>query len=172
MSVETAVGSMPRPRKSDPAIVSYAAAIVAERIVEEWDRTGNVEDWVEPLREELLYADRDGYELARELERYHISPDSKLVEILNDASYALDDAYADALEKWVKITGWTPKFAKGDRVTWRNKLGTVNGVRDKAAEYYFSPDDEAWRFVNGGGYLVTEDALTTVAKPDAPKGPQ
>jgi hypothetical protein len=162
VTAETAVDIMPRPRKSDPAVVSYAAAIVAERIVEEWDQSGKVEDWIEPLQRELRYSHRDGYELARELERYHsISPDRALVEILDDASYALDDAYADALEKWVKITGWTPRFAKGDRVTWRGKPGTVNDVKHKVGEYYFSPDEEAWRFANGGGYLVTEDALAS-----------
>lgn len=155
---------MERPRKSDPAIVAYAANSVAEMIVEDWDEGGCVEDWAKALGKEMRYSHRDGYELARELERYHsITPDSRLVELLDDASGALDDAYADALEKWVKMAGWQPQFAVGDRVTWRGRAGAVNGVKEKVATYYFAPDDEAPRFAQGGGYLVMDDELTALA---------
>lgn len=161
MTVET----MPRPKQSDPAVIMYAAHIIAGRIVEEWEPSGDTDEWAKSLAKEMRYAHRDGYALARELERYHgVSPDSQLVEILDEASSVLSDAHTDALEKWVKLTGWTPRFAQGDRVR-HDTLGEgiINEVKASVATYWFAPDAEAARFRQGGGYLATEDRLTALA---------
>jgi hypothetical protein len=144
-------------------VLLVAAHKFAEHIVEEWDRAGAVENWVEPLRREMRIS-RDGYELARELERYHsVSPDAQLVEILDESYSFMREAYENALRDWVKFTGWRPRFAKDDRVIYRDKPGIVNGVNSETSEIFFAPDEEAPRYRQGGGYVVSEDDLTASA---------
>jgi hypothetical protein len=73
--------TLPRPRQYDAPVLELAARKLAERIVEDWDTTGSVDQWITPLTREMRTT-RDGYELARELEKYHmVSPDTTLVEI-------------------------------------------------------------------------------------------
>ncbi len=164
--VSTVPASIPnaleRPKRSDKAIIAYAAHKLAERIVEEWDHDGDAAEWERILTKSGFQ--RGGYQFARELERWHhVEPDLQLVEILEDADYTLDEAHEDALRKWVKITDWKPRFAEGDRVNYRGKEGAINGVQADVATYYFKPDDESERYNQGGGYVVTEDTLTASA---------
>ncbi len=161
---------IPRPRQRDKAVLEYAAHQVAERVCEEWDIDGDVGDWTRSIAKEIGFHDC-GYALARELERWHgIHPDTALVELLDEAGCAVRDAHKDALTKWVKMTGWTPKFSVGDRVECRHGVGRVNEINVETSLYLFAPDADAGKYRLGGGIHVWEDELTACDSGSAPKG--
>jgi hypothetical protein len=152
--------AMPRPTRRDPAVVTFAARKLAERICEDWDSAGDVDDWTTMLAKEASDW-TDGYRLARELEKWHrIDPDAHLVEVLSEAYFFLEDAHKDALRKWVQITQWTPKFSVGDRVQCRHGVGRVNEIKADTAQYLFAPDADVARYRNGGGIYAWEDEFT------------
>lgn len=152
VEAQAPASTMPRPKRSDPSIVTEAATRLADRCVE-WDPTSRRSLWIEALV--AAASDwSDGYRLARNLDRHAmVMPDSDLVEILADAQSVLDDVHAEAEAAWVRIVGFSPDFAVGEQVTMRHGTGPVHSIDERRARYVVDVD----RVGNGGVYANAED---------------
>lgn len=106
-----------RPNRFDPEIVRVAASRL-ENNVSEWLAKEEVE-LNDPLIEVLVrFWSRDGYEFARDLERYsrEIRPNMDLADILAEASRLQDQAHREACKTWIEENNISPSFQKGDKV--------------------------------------------------------
>jgi len=112
---------MDRPRVTDDMILE-AAKQVAARL------DGNAEDIAQQYRHPM-----DGYELAKELERW-CSWDVQRSDIdeLDSMEYLVRDLHEKAEKQWVAENGITPALAIGAKI----KRGTICGVDDHRAAYY------------------------------------
>ncbi len=163
--VKTETPSPPRPNRHDKAVVAIAAEELAKLICEDWDHKGATADWIELLTKAAHHWD-DGYQLAKELDDRHcVGANAALVDVLENAYSILSDAHEFALKQWTSLTGYAPSFTDKQRATHvRLGAGYVNGIQAEKATYYFVPDSEAasGKFKQGGGYVVTDDALTAI----------
>ena len=156
-----------RPRRNDPrAVLAAAKALLPD--VKEWLRGDqaqpNDEGTLADLTKAMLY-DRDAYQIARNLERQFWSPDGELVEILNSAYRALDDAENDLVKEWVESQGVTVPFYVGQIVEFfsgaKQRTGTITAIQADVAKCVVAPPDDP-KFKAGGGYVVPAEACTPV----------
>lgn len=142
-----------RPTRRDPAIIRAAAEKLAVACAE-WCGASKPEDWVDDLIKCEFYWD-DGYRLARALQdRCYVDPDADLVETLSYASSELWDAESVAVRAWIDANNIKPSLKVGDRISYREWVGVVNGIDEQRAIYLLKPDGEEERYLNGGGILV------------------
>lgn len=134
-------GTIDRPTTRTPAVQAAAIEAILKDVIE-WlgDDYRPAED--AELRKQIADAvefHRDGYEIARELERDGWSPDFALAEILDCYTGILSSAERDALKKWVAETEPKPAFKRGDKVKskWGGKPveGVVLSVGHSTAQY-------------------------------------
>jgi hypothetical protein len=130
---------MPRPKRTDDAVIAAAARNVVSQLIESSPNDYNEkerDEYEADLRRALRYAPSDGYEIAKELDRLGWAVDAMLVEDLSGDP--IDSALRDAVGHWVKTGGITPRFALGDKVrvtfTWFDK-GTHDGEIARIDEF-------------------------------------
>lgn len=112
---------------------SYIAKAAAEDLLPDlmgWadagesERLNYLDDAVELMGSAFV---SDGYQLAKILDRKGYDPDSRLVEILENAYSLLQDAHTRAVKEWVK--GWNVQvpWQVGQTVQIKHKGKTVDG---------------------------------------------
>jgi hypothetical protein len=76
----------------------------------------------------------DGYQLARELERYHWIDDLTMAEVdaLDRAGFAVDRAQQKAEEEWVIQNNIQPKLKVGDVID----KGVISGISERSPARY------------------------------------
>lgn len=130
---------MDRPKLSDDYIAKAAAEDLLPELME-WAKAGESEranylaDAVEVMKDAAF---KNGYELARELERGGYEPDARLVEILDGAFGLLLTRHRHAIKEWVK--GWNIsvpwQVGQRARVTYKGKefVGQITSIRPDEA---------------------------------------
>lgn len=128
----------PRPTKipesMEPKAIKKIAAILSE-----WNSEFSEKD-LEELSKALFKKSLDfysnGYELAKFLDdEFYITPNSSLVEALDDIGYILNRVLDEAVEDWVRQDHIEPKFKVGDTVTIEIKFGKDKGTYNDGKIY-------------------------------------
>ncbi len=107
---------MNRPCYQTPAVQQAAVNKMLPKVLA-WLKDGNGEQDEAAVRKDLekVIDAGDGYQIVRSLDRYHHwDADSQLVEIMEDAPFALSDALREAERRWVEETGQKPAKQCGD----------------------------------------------------------
>lgn len=147
---------MSRPSISDGYVCRRAAEIIFPKV---WGWMGREnsgckqEDVMRDLTK-IASAHRNGFELAKGLERRGWMVDDLLVDILADTW--VQDAIDELTNQWVRCLNIRPQFRIGDSVAvtsyWRSQAtGTVVKVDEKLAQYgvrYPDMPKNAWAVVN------------------------
>lgn len=126
-----------RPKARCEAALRIAASDLAKRVVADWDSDGFT---VEEVEADIFKAfgksyPIDGYNVAKALEDYcGWGPDAALVEILDDASWAIDRARDVMIAEWVIENKITVPFVVGDQVLSPKGLGVVTEVKASHAK--------------------------------------
>ena len=158
-----------RPGTDDAMRLQAAREIAGELvrcgIVGEAEAEGSARDIFKATRN----GERDGFRIARELERgCSWDCDMETAEALDGFGSALDAIHSAAEKKWAAENPALPTFSAGDTVIWRGEPATVRG------EYEHRP--QCYRISQGlacseGSYYVVpyEDALPAPGR--SPQGP-
>lgn len=133
-----------RPSRYAPEISTKTAAILFPKVLRWLEEAAPVpvEEHEAILGdiEKAIQHDDDGFQIAKELEFAGYTPDSSLVEILDDAGFARDDAHRVVVEQWVKENDIKPTRAIGDRVRvkigWKEIVeGEITAIHEARAMY-------------------------------------
>lgn len=153
-----------RPRPNDANIRQVAIVEMAQELAEEWAEGGRTrKDWENILNRITPNFRQNGYEIAKEVERYSsVQPDSTLVELLDNASYHLDRAHEEAVRQWVKHHNLKLSREVGDRVSTPWGEGKITELRPDIAQYIVTPDNDP-RFSQGGGWVLVAERCTDVS---------
>ena len=144
-----------RPSRRDPAIIEAAVTKLAQECAK-WDEDGDASWWAGALADALRFGSRNGYELARYMDdRFSISPDSELVEILDSADSFVWVAHREAVKAWVAEVGFTPKHKVGERVHCDHGIGPIHSIDHAHASYIIDVDGRG----NGGYVISAEDVM-------------
>jgi hypothetical protein len=123
-----------RPTSRSPEVIEIAAEKLAPEVAKWCNEPVN-----HKIREGLVSALRygtDGYKLARELEdKWYISPDAELVDILDGASSIVWDAERQAVAEWVKANGITADLPLETLVETPHGVGPIRGRNEEEATY-------------------------------------
>ncbi|GGO89184.1 hypothetical protein GCM10011348_46340 [Marinobacterium nitratireducens] len=122
----------PRPTVTDE-IVREAAAEIAEKL------GGSVDDIVK----EYSYP-MDGYELAKELEKWHywnIGRDD--IDTLDEVDFRVSDLLKKAQQEWAEAHNIQPPFPVGTRVMCRSRrnTGVIDSICDHSPAAYLIKAD-------------------------------
>lgn len=118
----------PRPKRNDPEIIKAAAKGLAVKVLE-WLKAGGDEIEASEVEEDLVSVmayNRDGYELAKALDRKGWAPDDELVEILRESEWLKLEAHDKAQIEWVKSVGLAAPPV-GATVRFEHQGQTVTG---------------------------------------------
>lgn len=127
-----------RPTRDDKIIVQQAAEHYAEEMHKNWPDYSK-EEWTEALTDN--YSEwKNGYEMAKDIERDGFEPDVEMVGFLDNFSSEVSKFHKKSVEKWVELVGFEPEFAIGDQVDMgesrrRPRYGVVASISNKTAEY-------------------------------------
>ena len=122
-----------RPKRCSDAVRDVALNALLPEVIKWLEQGGeespDEEDVLKDLRRAVGW-NGDGYELARALDSEGWSPDSELVDILNNWAHHEWKAHDDAQKAWVaeNANQIAPQFRKGDRVSAKWGHETVTGV--------------------------------------------
>ncbi len=109
----------PRPQRTDVTVAEIAFEKIWPQI-KKWigDTGGDDEDNRESAKKVLIGSfGEDGYELAKDFDHKGFSPDSELVDILDEWGSDLYRAHQDEIKKWAKECPTVPLFKVGDTVS-------------------------------------------------------
>lgn len=150
---------MPRPRSYDKAIIQAAAESFGAKMsltYSEW----SPEEWAEDLVK--VYAShKDGYEMAKDLERYGHDPDSEMVSELDDFGFEVSRVHREAVKTWVARVGFEPVYSVGDHVEVKRSFSTdpnhgkITEIRHESAEYLVKTNPDS----NSALIVAAEDVL-------------
>lgn len=140
--------SRPRPTRSDEDVLAVAILALVPQI-ERWAQatftTEQIAECRDLLRTGLLWSD-DGYQFARKFESSGWTPDSELVDILDNADTELYRALRAAEEVWLVETRTRPRFGIGAKVVFPKEQldagaeGEISEINEKAGTYtVFAP---------------------------------
>jgi hypothetical protein len=145
---------MKRPKESDELTKKRAWELFEPKV-----KSYLGADWIESEREyikqqimRVLSSRKDGYGMARELERDGWEEDRGLVDLMDDAEMALRHAREELVKQWIAVYGIAPSRKIGDRVgttNWHRKgqIGTIGKIYEGRAEYGIQyPDSAATSF--------------------------
>lgn len=101
---------IPRPQRSDPAVIAEAAKKLAPKVLawqcQDLDAFADDLPKIEADLAKAIVYQEDGYAIARNLDSYAgYSPDEQLVEILSEAYSAKYAAHEKALAEWLPNAG-------------------------------------------------------------------
>ena len=173
---------VPRPKSDAPSILEEAAEIMAPKVMEWCQQEGEqlTDDDLPQFKKHLAevfdrvgYKGFDGYDLAKGLEDMHgYSPDSSLVEILDEAFHYVREAHQKAIKSWVKDNNIVVPFAVGDKVKVKQPfkkdvIGTITKIDAETAicfvncpELGHRPPSTAGKLPGTHASLVPHEALT------------
>lgn len=150
---------MKRPLDTDDLTTKRAWEIIAPKVKKYLGQ-----DWRESeethIREqimEVLSDGDDGYHMARELERRHYwEEDRYLVDLMDDASFALKSAHNELVKQWIEVYGISPARAIGDTVSTthayrKGQIGTIAQIYLDDAKYGVHFTDQpktSWQILN------------------------
>jgi hypothetical protein len=161
---------MKRPEEDDELTLKRAWEIIAPKVKsylgQDWNESE--EPHVREQIMEVLSDGDDGYSMARKLERKGWEEDRYLVDLMDDASFALHSAYKELVMQWVAVYGISPNRKIGDVVStthWHHKgqVGTIKKIYMDEAKYGVHFSDQpatSWQILN---YEEVIDALAAVA---------
>ena len=161
MQTEMYPDQVKRPSSSSREVVKAAADIHAVRMHEKWSEW-SAEEWSEGLARHHA-PHKDGYEMAKDMERDGFAPDAEMVSDLDDFSFEVSRAHGDAVRAWVRECGFEPEFAigqdvdMGDRMGRRERYGKVSGIRHETAEYEVKTEAD-----DGSTYIIRSENLSPV----------
>jgi hypothetical protein len=110
-----------RPTYYSKEVVMLVVQKIMPEIVKWFENFEEItEEDIDNIREQLVDVlnnafDKDGYEIAKELDRYWGS-DSELVYILDGLPFIFHDVKLFLVKKWIKDNNISPKYQKGDKV--------------------------------------------------------
>jgi hypothetical protein len=96
-----------RPARKGDAVIQFAANALAHDVQQWCQDNTSLEQLEEDLGKALHYS-RDGYRIAKELEKEGYDPDEELVEILGKAAYYFNESWITACMLWVKDNNLAP----------------------------------------------------------------
>ncbi len=157
-----------------PALNCVSIREVAEEIAPDiikWKRSNQakwkmndqvtIEDVVEDFEECFFSASSmhsdDGYELAKELEKYcNYDSDTELVEILERVSYIFWDLYKEKVKEWVKKYEIKPAYEIGDNIYFTDSSnvkdsGKIVDIKLDTAEYVIRTEEFDIKYPNNAG---------------------
>jgi hypothetical protein len=171
--MESTTATKPRPTRNQPEVLNRAAEILYDRMQDYGIELDADEDKGRILKQigDALRGGSNGYERAREMERYHgWMPDAQFVEWLDDDTRW--DALREAQKAWVISNGIVPRLAVGAAVVianpdkWRkDATAEVSGsiVRVEAEQGEYTVNVPAHGQGPMGGYVLTFEAVETSA---------
>lgn len=112
----------PRPKLYDDQVCKNAAAVLAPKVVK-WDQQSDgwfsLEEVTKSLADGMKHHSEDGYDFARFLESYHnYTPDSALVEILDEAWFLQREALKVLEKAWIEANQ-PPAPVVESQVVWK-----------------------------------------------------
>lgn len=141
---------MKRPKKSDCIVKRRAIEMFMPKVKSylgsDWSESE--QPHIEEQLMKVMSANRDGYEMARELENnYGWAEDRSLMYLMDEGESLLSDAHRDILGQWIKCYGISPERKVGDTVStnhWHRKgqVGTITKIDKEKAEYAVHFDDQ------------------------------
>jgi hypothetical protein len=156
--------AMERPSRHNEAVLNDALDSfmpeVLKYLQDESDQDGVRRDILKVVE----FGETDGYELARDLERWHHwASDRELVDVMDGWSGHLYDAHKKAVEWWVRATGLKPACKVGDRIRAKHGgeviEGPIHEVNERQAYYVVTlkgtPNQVGWH----GAHVNYEDVL-------------
>lgn len=136
-----------RPNSYDKAIVQKAAEVFGQKMHRSYS-DWSAEEWAEDIVK--VYAPhKDGYEIAKDLERHGYDPDAQMVSDLDDFHFEVSSALSEAVKHWVAQVGFEPIYAEGDHVDLKPRFGRdknhgiISGIRHDTAEYLVKTDPQS-----------------------------
>ena len=133
---------MARPKMSDEIVKKRAWEIFEPEVVAYLGA-----DWIESKREyvqkqimQVISSHKDGYGMARELERQGWEEDRELVDLMDAGESALRDAHRELIKQWITVYGIAPSRLVGDEVSttnWHRKgqSGIIVKIYEDEAKY-------------------------------------
>jgi hypothetical protein len=142
---------MKRPLASDELVKTRAWEIFEPKV-----KSYLGADWIESeaphIQKQImrvLSSSKDGYGMARELEREGWEEDRELVDLMDAGESDLSDAHKELVKQWIAVYGITPSRKVGDTVSTTNwyrkgKIGIITNIREDEATYAVHfPDQSA-----------------------------
>jgi len=134
---------MKRPKIWDELTKKRAVEVVWPQVVTFLgsDYQESSRSFIEKQIMSVLSGTRDGYAMARELENHHgWAEERELVDLMDEASYALTNAHKELVAQWVTAYGITPERKIGDSVTTtlhgrKDQVGTIVKLYETEARY-------------------------------------
>jgi hypothetical protein len=155
-----------RPTHYSKEVIEQSALKILPEVMA-WIKDADADD-VSSEQDVLFYlikavrGNHDAYDFARNLERYHLSPNFDLCEILNN--FSTYSAHTELVKQWVAAEGVTLALAVGQEVETARGRGRITELRHETAQYIVTPPDDQ-KFKNGGGGWIidAEDVVPVTA---------
>jgi len=147
MQTELYPEQMARPTSRAKEVVKIAAEAYAKRMHSQWS-DWSVDEWAEALIEHHSPF-KDGYELAKDLERAGFDPDAKMVFELEGFDSEVGSVHRKAVKDWVKLVGFEPQYRVGDDVLVprifddKGGSGRISEILHESAEYLVKTDPDS-----------------------------
>ena len=150
IEMENVTSNVKRPTRYDVAVIEAASHKVAKQVQEWLHQKCNINDPVE-LEEirlsllDILNYNKDGYEMAKDMEDQGYDSDSALVEIMDSANWVISAEYDKMVEKWMSENSVKPQLKLGDivKITEKNDRfkkdvyeGEIVSIDEKKGEYH------------------------------------
>lgn len=144
MQTELYPEQITRPSSSAKEVVKTAADVYAKQMHSQW-KDWSIEEWSEALARNYS-AFKDGYEMAKDLEREGFEPDAQMVAELDNFGFEVNSAHGRAVKDWVKLVGFEPLYEVGDTVLVpripadKGGSGRISEILHETAEYLVKTD--------------------------------
>lgn len=124
----TNIEQHPRPTWPTPKMVKLLAEEYG-KLLNDWSEDNDLEGCIEDCKKHLR-RNRNGYELAKDLEYKGYYPDAELVEILDSVDDSIRDLEKRASKEWVLAYEIKADFAIGDSCMVKYGSKSVEGIID------------------------------------------
>ena len=140
---------MARPKESDELTKQRAWEIFAPKVKkylgQDWSESEAPH--IQKQIMEVLSGHKDGYGMARELERDGWEEDRYLVDLMDEGESALRNAHKELIKQWITVYGISPSREVGDSVStihWKRKgeVGTITRINEEEAKYHVHFPDQ------------------------------
>lgn len=139
---DSTANKTPRPSSTDKTIVRLATDDFSKEIHKYYPQQ-SCEEWQRDLYC-VYHPASDGYEMAKELEEKGYSPDSQMVELLENYHSHISSHHTKAIKQWVKYENITLSYKVGDNVEAKwgrdNIKGEITELLPETAEYLVQVD--------------------------------
>lgn len=126
-----------RPSITDAMRIQAAEQLVESMVKQRLLDAKEIEGAAADIVRATKWEQRDGYKIARELERYcHWDCDMEIAEAMEEFSGLLQGIYDAAEKQWAADNPREQAFEDGASVTWRGSPATVHGVYEYRPHCY------------------------------------